>query len=161
MTRTHHLRGIQNIPVSLDEAWQFFSNPHNLLTITPSFLNLKIPGELADEQIYTGQVMKYTVKPFLGIPISWTTEITHVEPLRFFIDEQRKGPYDLWHHEHYFKAIEGGVEMIDKVNYSLPWGVLGHMAHIIAVRKKLKQIFVCILLNPAFYLEQYTQKKTR
>lgn len=132
---------MQRIPVSLETAWNFFSNPKNLQVITPSFLNLKMTNELDSEKMYTGQVMTYRVKPLLGIPVFWKTEITYVEPCILFIDEQRKGPYKLWHHQHHFKQIDGGVEMTDIVQYSLPLGVLGNIAHPLLVKSRLKDIF--------------------
>ncbi|MEI6411331.1 MAG: SRPBCC family protein [Bacteroidota bacterium] len=91
--------------------------------------------------IYAGQIITYTVKPILGIPLFWMTEITHVEPGKFFVDEQRVGPYALWHHQHHFKEIPGGVEMTDLVHYRIPLGPLGDFAHWLFVRKQLKQIF--------------------
>lgn len=141
MSRVYQLTSVQNLPTSLEKAWQFFSDPHNLLTITPPFLNLKVTNELFGDEVYVGQVITYTVKPLLGIPVSWMTEITHVEKLRFFVDEQRKGPYRIWHHQHHFRAIDGGVEMTDLVHYQLPFGVLGSIAYAITVQSKLKDIF--------------------
>jgi ligand-binding SRPBCC domain-containing protein len=84
--------------------------------------------------------MIYKVRPVLGIPIEWMTEIKNVEPLKMFIDEQRKGPYKLWHHQHHFKAIEGGVEMMDLVHYRVPFGILGDISHPV-IKNKLKEIF--------------------
>lgn len=141
MGRIHQLKSIQSLPVSLEKAWKFFSDPHNLITITPPFLNLKITNELFGHEVYTGQVMMYTVKPLFGVPVSWMTEITHVERHKLFVDEQRKGPYQLWHHQHHFKVIEGGVEMTDLVHYRLPFSFLGDIAHTLTVRKKLSEIF--------------------
>jgi ligand-binding SRPBCC domain-containing protein len=141
MGQVHYLKNIQKIPVSIEKAWQFFSAPHNLLAITPPFLNLKITNELFGDEVYAGQVMTYTVKPLLGIAVHWMTEITHVERLRLFVDEQKKGPYRLWHHQHHFKPIEGGVEMIDLVHYRLPLGFLGNTMHAITVKSKLREIF--------------------
>lgn len=141
MGKIHSLKSAQTIPVSLGEAWKFFSNPHNLLTITPPFLNLKITNEIFGDEVYAGQIMMYTVKPMLGIPMSWMTEITHMERLKFFVDEQRKGPYQLWHHQHHFTPVEGGVEMTDLIHYRLPLGVLGNLANTISVKNRLKEIF--------------------
>ena len=141
MGKIHHLKSIQNLPVSLEKAWKFFSDPHNLLTLTPPFLNLKMTNELFGDEVYAGQVMMYTVKPVFGIPVAWMTEITHVERHKFFVDEQRKGPYQLWHHQHHFKSIEAGVEMTDLVHYRLPFSFLGDVAHTITVKNKLKEIF--------------------
>jgi ligand-binding SRPBCC domain-containing protein len=129
------------MPVSLEQAWDFFSNPNNLLTITPPFLNLKITNQVYGDEIYSGQMITYKVKPLLGIPLFWLTEIRHVERLKVFVDEQRRGPYKLWHHQHHFKAIEGGVEMTDIVHYALPFGALGRMAHAIIVKGQLNKIF--------------------
>jgi ligand-binding SRPBCC domain-containing protein len=141
MGRIHYLKNIQKIPVSIEEVWKFFSNPHNLLAITPPFLNLKMTNELFGDEVYAGQVMTYTVKPLFGIPIQWMTEITHVERFKLFVDEQRKGPYQLWHHQHHFKTIEGGVEMTDLVHYRLSLGILGSTVHVITMKNKLREIF--------------------
>lgn len=137
----HQLKSIQKIPVSLDEAWSFFSNAKNLLRITPPFLNLKVTSEISDEEVFAGQRMTYKVKPILNFPLSWTTEITHVERLTLFVDEQKEGPYKLWRHQHHFKEIEGGVEMTDLVVYELPFGFLGKIAHTVAAKNKLLEIF--------------------
>jgi len=141
MSKVFRLRSVQKIPVPLSDAWTFFSNPHNLVTITPSFLNLQVKNEVFEKEVYPGQVLLYTVKPLLGIPLEWMTEITHVEKEKIFVDEQRKGPYKLWHHQHHFKAISNGVEMTDIVHYRLPFGVLGSVAHALVIKNKLKTIF--------------------
>jgi ligand-binding SRPBCC domain-containing protein len=137
----HVLKSVQKVPVSLEEAWDFFSHPRNLAVMTPDYLNLKFTNELYGEEMYPGQVMTYRVKPLLGIPLFWMTEITHVQPGQFFVDEQRFGPYSLWHHQHHFREIPGGVEMTDLVHYKLPLGFLGEIAHGIFVRKQLESIF--------------------
>jgi ligand-binding SRPBCC domain-containing protein len=142
MGQIHQLKNIQKIPATLEEAWKFFSNPNNLLNITPSFLNLKLTNNLFGDEVYAGQIMTYKVKPMFGIPVSWMTEITHVERLKLFVDEQRKGPYQLWHHEHHFKTIEGGVEITDLVRYRLPLGILGDAVHALTIKNKLKEIFI-------------------
>ena len=141
MSKVYQMVSVQCIPASLEEAWSFFSDPKNLLEITPPFLNLKVTNEVYGDSAYAGQIITYTVKPLLGIPMFWMTEITQVVPLKFFVDEQRKGPYKLWHHQHHFKAIEGGVEMRDIVHYRLPLGILGQLAHPIIVKQKLRDIF--------------------
>jgi ligand-binding SRPBCC domain-containing protein len=142
MGKLHYLKSIQKIPASLEKTWEFFSNPKNLAEITPSFLNLKVTNEIYGDKAYPGQVLTYTVKPLLGISIEWMTEITHVEHMKMFVDEQRKGPYKLWHHQHHFKEIEGGVEMTDLVHYRVPFGPLGNMAHPLIVKNKLRDIFL-------------------
>ncbi len=141
MSKVHLLKSVQKIPVKVEVAWTFFSHPKNLSAMTPPELNLKFTNELYGNQMYPGQVITYQVKPLLGIPLFWMTEITHVDPLCFFVDEQRRGPYQLWHHQHHFKAIEGGVEMTDLVHYALPFGPLGSLAHYLVVKKKLQEIF--------------------
>ncbi|HEY0354912.1 MAG TPA: SRPBCC family protein [Flavisolibacter sp.] len=141
MAKIYRLERVQKIPSDIETVWKFFSNANNLLSITPPFLNLKMTNEASDQEIHKGQTMTYIVKPLLGIPLSWLTEITEVDRLKMFIDEQKKGPYQLWRHQHHFKTIEGGVEMTDIVDYSLPFGFLGTLAHPIIVEKKLNQIF--------------------
>lgn len=131
----------QNVPISLEEAWDFFSSPKNLAEITPDHLGFKITSKDVREKMYPGQIITYKVKPLLGIPLPWMTEITHVKDKEYFVDEQRFGPYALWHHKHFFKEIEGGVEMIDKVDYKLPLGFLGSIAHALFVKKQLQGIF--------------------
>ena len=141
MGKVYSLKNIQKIPASLESTWKFFSDPQNLHLLTPPFLNLTITNKLFGNEVYAGQVMTYHVKPLLGIKVSWMTEITHVEAMKFFVDEQRKGPYKLWHHQHHFKEIEGGVEMTDLVHYRLPFGFFGEAGHGIIVKKKLHEIF--------------------
>lgn len=138
---TYSLKAIQNIPVSLDKAWAFFSNPANLQAITPASMSFQIISKHHGDKMYAGQLIEYKVKPVLGIPVYWMTEITHVVENSYFIDEQRFGPYQLWHHQHHFKEIEGGVEMTDIVHYRNPFGILGNMANALFVRKQLKTIF--------------------
>jgi hypothetical protein len=137
----YSLQQTQFLPISLDEAWDFFSHPKNLAVMTPEYLNLKFTNELFGEEMYPGQVMTYKVKPLLGIPMFWMTEITHVEPKKFFVDEQRVGPYALWHHQHHFKVVEGGVEMTDIVHYKAPLGILGDIAVHLFIKKQLEGIF--------------------
>ncbi|MFN8366587.1 MAG: SRPBCC family protein [Candidatus Kapaibacterium sp.] len=140
MMSFHVLQKTQKLKVSLDEAWEFFSSPKNLATITPDYMNFVVTCEVA-EKVYPGQIITYTVSPLLGIPLTWMTEITHVEHRRMFVDEQRIGPYSLWHHQHIFTEIKGGVETTDIVHYALPMGFLGDMVHALMVRKQLEGIF--------------------
>ena len=137
----HRLISIQTIPLDLNRAWDFFSDPGNLLVLTPPFLNLKVTNEVFGHTMYPGQIITYTVRPLWGIPLEWITEITHVKPKEMFVDEQRKGPYLLWHHQHHFRETVGGVEMTDIVHYRLPLGILGDTAHRLIVKNKLEQIF--------------------
>jgi ligand-binding SRPBCC domain-containing protein len=137
----HQLKTVQRIPVSLDEAWDFFSHPKNLAIMTPEHLNLKFTNELFGDEMYPGQVMTYNVKPVLGIPLFWMTEITHVRPKQFFVDEQRVGPYALWHHQHHFRSIEGGVEMTDLIHYKVPGWFVGDIADKLFISRQLEGIF--------------------
>ena len=136
-----YLKTVQRIPVSLDEAWDFFSNPKNLSVLTPDKLNLKFTNELFGDEMYPGQVMTYMVKPVFGIPMFWMTEITNVKAKQFFVDEQRIGPYSLWHHQHHFKPIDGGIEMTDLVHYRIPGGFLGNIAGKLFINRQLDIIF--------------------
>lgn len=138
----YSLKRIQKLPISLQQAWDFFSAPANLKEITPDYMGFEIrsdPDFL--QKMYAGQIITYTVRPVLGIPLFWMTEITHVEPGKFFVDEQRVGPYALWHHQHHFREIPGGVEMTDLVHYKLPLGPLGDFAHGLFVKHQLNAIF--------------------
>jgi ligand-binding SRPBCC domain-containing protein len=138
---SYSLKKVQRLPISLDEAWDFFSSPRNLKEITPAYMGFTILSNSDSEKMYAGQIITYKVRPVLGIPLFWMTEITHVEDKKYFVDEQRFGPYALWHHAHFFKAIEGGVEMTDLVNYKLPLGFLGNIAHAVFAKKQLEGIF--------------------
>ncbi|HWI92506.1 MAG TPA: SRPBCC family protein [Flavisolibacter sp.] len=140
MSKVHNLTSVQKLPVSLEKTWKFFSDAHNLLTITPPFLNLTVTNEVFGDEVYAGQIISYKVKPLAGIAVSWTTEITHIVKEKMFVDQQIKGPYKLWHHQHHFKSIEGGTEMTDVVHYSLPFGLVGELTHSI-VKRKLMEIF--------------------
>lgn len=136
----HQLKSVQKLPITLDEAWDFFSSPKNLKEMTPKELNLVPKSELPD-RMYPGQFIEYKVKPVLGIPMTWVTEITQVREREFFVDEQRVGPYKIWHHQHHFKEIEGGVEMTDIIDYLLPLGPIGVLTEWLFVGKQIKGIF--------------------
>jgi ligand-binding SRPBCC domain-containing protein len=138
--KIYRLHTHQNLPISVDEAWEFLSDPKNLKTITPNYMGFNILSG-ADRKMFAGQIIQYIVTPVAGIPTKWVTEITHVKDKKFFVDEQRFGPYSLWHHKHFIKAIPGGVEMEDIIDYKLPMGILGQLAHPIIVKPKLKEIF--------------------
>ncbi|MEZ4803456.1 MAG: SRPBCC family protein [Gelidibacter sp.] len=138
--KVYTLNKIQELPISIDEAWDFFSNPKNLKTITPDYMGFDILSG-ADRPMYAGQIIQYIVTPLLGIKTKWVTEITHVIQKSYFVDEQRFGPYALWHHKHFIKEIDGGIEMEDIIDYKLPFGVLGQLMHPIMVQPKLEEIF--------------------
>ena len=141
MSKVYQFKTVQKIPVSLDAAWDFFSNPKNLQAITPPDLGFKIISKHHSDKMYAGQIIEYKVRPLLNIPIYWMTEITHVEDKKYFVDEQRFGPYSMWHHQHHFKEVNGFVEMTDIIHYKLPCWFLGDIANWLFVRKQLMQIF--------------------
>ena len=141
MSKIYSIKTIQKIPITLETAWDFFSKPDNLKEITPDNLGFNIISKHHGTTMYAGQIIEYKVSPILGIPLYWMTEITHVENKKYFVDEQRYGPYSMWHHQHHFKAIEGGVEMTDIVHYKLPLFFLGDIANIILVKSQLRGIF--------------------
>ena len=105
----------QNLPIDMDKAWAFLSDPKNLKTITPDYMGFDIVSG-ADRKMFSGQIIQYILTPILGIPFRWVTEITHVVQGRYFVDEQRFGPYTFWHHKHFIEPIEGGVKMVDVVD---------------------------------------------
>ena len=135
------LRTKQTLPIDITTAWNFFSSPKNLKEITPEHLSFEVTSEYLPEKMLPGTIITYTVKPLLGIPLNWMTEITHIEENKFFVDEQRFGPYKLWHHRHFFNEVTGGVEMEDIVDYMLPFGIFGRIAHWMIVRRQLEGIF--------------------
>ncbi|MDB5203089.1 MAG: hypothetical protein JWQ27_2498 [Ferruginibacter sp.] len=141
MSRVYSFKKVQVLPVSLEKAWSFFSNPANLQQLTPAKMGFTVISKFHGETMYPGQIIEYTVRPLLGIPLYWMTEITHVKPGEYFIDEQRFGPYSLWHHQHHFKEVEGGVEMTDIVHYKVPFWIFGDMANKLFVEKELQGIF--------------------
>lgn len=130
----------QWLPLSLEQAWEFFSRPDNLPEITPPRMGFRITS-LPSEQVYAGQIITYKVSIFPMIRSNWVTEITHVSEGRSFIDEQRSGPYRIWHHEHRFESKDDGVLMTDKVTYKLPLGFLGRLFHGLLVKPSLLGIF--------------------
>jgi ligand-binding SRPBCC domain-containing protein len=129
------------LPITLDQAWEYFSSPHNLQEITPKEMGFTVLSKHKTDKMYPGQIICYHVKPVLNIPLFWMTEITHVRDKEYFVDEQRYGPYNFWHHQHFFSAVEGGVLMEDLLHYKLPLGPLGALANSLFVSKKLNAIF--------------------
>lgn len=131
----------QVLDVSLEKAWSFFSAPQNLEKITPSHMGFQITSEV-DKKAYAGQIITYKVGILPGVKSSWVTEITQVKDEQFFIDEQRFGPYKMWHHEHWFEEFsEGKTLMKDKISYKIPFGFLGHIAQSVFIKRQLKNIF--------------------
>ncbi|MDY0781417.1 SRPBCC family protein [Tenacibaculum sp. IB213877] len=138
--KIYQLHKKQKLPISVDKAWDFLSDPKNLKVITPNYMGFNILSG-AERKMYPGQIIQYIVTPVLGIKTKWVTEITHVVDKNYFVDEQRFGPYSLWHHKHFIKPIDGGVEMEDIIDYKLPLGILGQIIHPILVKPKLEEIF--------------------
>ena len=141
MSKVYSLKSVQTLPITLQHAWDFFSDPNNLKEITPPEMGFVIKSKHHGNRMYAGQIIEYTVKPLLGIPLYWMTEITQVVEGKYFIDEQRYGPYSMWHHQHHFREVENGVEMTDIVHYKVPFWVLGDIANTILVKQQLKKIF--------------------
>jgi ligand-binding SRPBCC domain-containing protein len=134
------LKYSQKLPISLNEAWDFLSSPNNLELITPKSMDFNIT-DWDRKKAYPGQIIRYTVKPILGIKINWVTEITHVRDKEYFVDEQRFGPYTFWHHKHFIKEIEGGVIMEDVIHYKPPFGLIGVLLNFLFINSKLNSIF--------------------
>jgi ligand-binding SRPBCC domain-containing protein len=137
----YSLKRVQNIPTTLDKAWDFFSKAANLSLITPESLKFDILSRYHSDQVYAGQLIEYKLSPLPFLRVYWMTEITHVVPGRYFVDEQRRGPYRLWHHQHHFREIEGGIEMTDIVHYQLPLGFLGTLVHQLFIKRQLEMVF--------------------
>ena len=138
--KIYQIKSKQILPITLDNSWNFFSDPRNLPKITPPWLNLRITSDLPDK-MYEGMIITYKVYPFLGIPSNWVTEITQMRERKFFIDEQRFGPYKFWHHQHHFKQIDEGIEMEDIITYALPLDPLSRPLNSLFVGNKVKEIF--------------------
>ncbi len=138
----HLLYRRQELDTTLEKAWEFFTKPENLKAITPGFMGFDITSISGPRALHAGQIITYKVKPFLGIPFPWVTEITHARKPFFFVDEQRLGPFIFWHHKHYLEeSAEGKVVMIDSVHYKVFYGFIGTLLNRIIVKKRLDYIF--------------------
>ena len=132
----------QKLPISLEQAWDFLSSPHNLKTITPPHMAFEITNNvLPTDTMFAGQIIVYKLSPLKGYRTEWVTEITQVKAGEYFIDEQRFGPYAMWHHKHHLTAIPNGVLMHDTIHYKLPFGIIGRIAHALFVKKQVENIF--------------------
>jgi len=131
----------QKIPASINDVWDFISSPKNLQRITPDYMGFEISTKHLSEEMYAGMMISYKVKPMLNIKMNWLTEITHIEENIFFVDEQRHGPYKIWHHEHRITPIDGGTLMNDLVTYQPPFGFIGNIANTLIIKPKINQIF--------------------
>jgi len=136
----HRFETVQTLPVGRAAAWDFFSDPKNLAVITPPEMSFEVTSPLP-ERVYAGLMVTYRVRPLLRIPVQWVTEITHVDEGRYFVDEQRLGPYRVWHHEHHFSEVAGGIEMRDIVHYAVPLGPLGDVLDRLVIGKRVEEIF--------------------
>lgn len=130
----------QLLPITMEQAWDFFATPKNLNEVTPKELDFKILSDLP-ERMYEGLIIQYKIKPMIGISVNWCTEITHIKEGTYFVDEQRDGPYKMWHHEHHFKQTEKGVLMTDILHYDVGKWILGRIASALFVDRKVNEIF--------------------
>ncbi len=151
----HSFQKIQCIPANLDTVWSFFVDPAKLPSITPPYMKFKIlspgrspvrgdgiyAGDVHADRIYAGQVIEYRLRPLPWLWVYWMTEITQVQSGQYFVDGQRRGPYSLWHHQHHFRKIDGGVEMTDIVHYEVPFGFIGGWVNSLFVRRRLEDLF--------------------
>jgi len=130
----------QQLPIGIEVAWDFFSTPENLAKITPDKMSFDVTSEYSPK-VYQGQIITYKIGVLPGKVTNWVTEITHMVEQKYFVDEQRFGPYKMWHHEHFFEKNDLGVMMIDKVSYKIPFGLIGRMANKFFIEKQLRNIF--------------------
>jgi ligand-binding SRPBCC domain-containing protein len=139
--KIHTLKRVQKFPIDINQAWDFFTAPQNLGYIIPRYMKFELKSEIQNRNIQTGQILEYRIRPKFNIPLQWVTEITHVQEPHLFIDQQRIGPYRIWHHEHIFKEDYNGVEMTDIVTFALPYGLLGNGIYRLFVKNDLNYIF--------------------
>lgn len=137
----HCFQSSLHLPITIEKAWEFFSDPKNLSVITPPEMDFKILSTLHKKETYAGQIIQYDVSPLPFMRTRWVTEITHVNQPHFFVDEQRIGPYSIWHHQHHFEALPNGVLMTDIVHYQIPLGPIGDLMNSLFIRKKINAIF--------------------
>lgn len=131
----------QKINASIDELWDFISSPKNLKEITPAYMGFDIISKNNSEKMYAGMIISYVVRPLMNLKTIWVTEITQVKDKEYFVDEQRVGPYKIWHHQHILIPVKDGVLMRDIISYQPPFGILGKIANKLVIKKKLNEIF--------------------
>ncbi len=141
MMKIHTLYRKQFLPIPMRTAWDFFSTPSNLGSITPKHMNFRILYKSGGDKMHEGQIIKYKITVLPLVRVNWVTEITQVKNFEQFTDEQRVGPYALWKHTHTFKEVAGGVEMTDHVEYAIPLGPIGELAHRMFVGREVNRIF--------------------
>ncbi len=138
----HVLKTTQVLKSDMNTVWKFMSSPMNLARITPHYMGFQILSDEGDlKEMYPGQLIEYYVTPVMGIKMHWVTEITHVQDKHYFVDEQRFGPYTLWHHKHFLKEVPEGIEMTDIIHYKIPFGFIGRLANSLFIKNKVKEIF--------------------
>ena len=137
----YQLQREQILDTSIKDLWKFISRPENLNEITPKSMHFEILKKQDNEEMYEGMIIGYKVSPFLNIPLNWVTEITHVKENCYFVDEQRIGPYKMWHHQHKISQEKDGVLMTDIVTYQPPLGLLGKITNYLFIHRKLNHIF--------------------
>ena len=135
------LNAVQQLNISREEAWEFFSSPRNLARITPPSMDFRIISELNGDKIVEGMCIEYSVRPILGIPVRWKSKITRIKPGVSFTDLQLKGPYKYWEHKHTFSEENGGITMRDEIRYKLFGGWFGKILHRLYIRGKLNELF--------------------
>lgn len=139
MSRNYRLERSQFVPRPRDEVFAFFSDVKNLERITPEFLHFHVLGE-GSTGVHAGMLIDYRLKLF-GVPLHWQSRIESFQPGEQFVDVQLRGPYRRWRHLHEFRDAPGGTLMLDQVDYELPLGPLGSLAHALFVRRTLGKIF--------------------
>jgi ligand-binding SRPBCC domain-containing protein len=139
--KIYHLKRSQFLPIALQQAWDFFSTPKNLGVLTPTQMKFTIVHISGGEKMYAGQIIRYKVRVKPWLTVNWVTEITQVKEPYHFVDDQISGPYSLWHHQHHFREVAGGVEMTDELHYAIPFGILGRLANAIFVEHEVNSIF--------------------
>ena len=137
----HSFSIVQKIPISVQDAWKFFSRAENLQLITPPNFQFKILTTLDGRPIYEGQIIDYTVRPLFNIRMRWRTIITKVEEDLLFIDEQQLGPFRYWQHKHHFKPVNGGTEMTDELKYEIPGWFAGDIINAVLIGKDIRKLF--------------------
>lgn len=150
----------QYLNASIPEMWDFISSPKNLKLITPDYMGFDIVSGGLPDKMYKGMIISYKVSPLLGIKTTWVTEITHIVDQQYFVDEQRVGPYKIWHHQHFLEATSEGVLMKDIVSYQPPFGILGAIANQLIIKNKLEEIFNyrTKVLNELFKNSKYLEE---
>ena len=138
---TYQFKRVQEFSVPTHVLWDFISSPANLKRITPDYMGFDITSPDLPKRMYEGMIISYTVRPLLHIPMTWVTEITHVNEGAYFVDEQRMGPYKMWHHEHHLEVMNDRVKMTDLITYTPPLGLLGAIANRLFIKKQLEEIF--------------------